>query len=71
MRIKRKYAQHRRDFRAVYECDHCGTQVQGNGYDDENFHRNVIPSMPCPVCKKVADPSTPVTAPDVPAHTVL
>lgn len=71
MRLKTKLGQHRRDFRAVYECDHCGTTVEGRGYDDVNFHQNVIPAMVCPVCKKTADPATPKTAPDVPAHVVL
>lgn len=71
MRIKRKISQYRRDFVALYECDHCGTTVEGRGYDDVNFHQNAIPAMVCPVCKKTADPATPKTAPDVPAHVVL
>ena len=54
MKIKRILSQHRRDFRAIYECEHCEYTEEAPGYDDDNFHRNVIPHMQCPVCKKVS-----------------
>jgi len=54
MRIKRIIEQTRRDFTAEYECEHCGFVHKSYGYDDTNFHKNVIPMMPCPFCKKVA-----------------
>lgn len=54
MRIKEILWQHRRDFQAVYECEHCGATVQGCGYDDANFHQNVIPKMKCQNCGKTA-----------------
>lgn len=54
MRIKRIVDQHRRDFTAEYECEHCGYTYKGSGYDDANFHRNVIPNMKCPKCGKTA-----------------
>jgi len=54
MRIKEITDQHRRDFRAIYECEHCGVTRKGSGYDDDNFHRNVIPAMPCAACGKTA-----------------
>lgn len=54
MRIQKILNQHRRDFVAVYECDHCGFTYEGSGYDDANFHKNVIPNMPCNKCGKVA-----------------
>lgn len=54
MRIKRILSQHRRDFTATYECEHCGHEVEDYGYDDANFHRNVIPKKPCPECGEVA-----------------
>lgn len=54
MRIKTITSQHRRDFRAVYECEHCGAEETKGGYDDANFHQNVIPAMPCKSCGKVA-----------------
>jgi ribosomal protein L37AE/L43A len=54
MRIKQIKSQHRRDFTAIYECESCGDEVEGYGYDDANFHQNVIPSMECRKCGKVA-----------------
>lgn len=54
MRIKEIISQHRRDFRAVYECEHCGAEEHKSGYDDANFHHNVIPSMECKKCGKTA-----------------
>lgn len=55
MRIKQLLSQHRRDFRALYECEFCGDIRQGSGYDDTNFHANVVPSMKCDSCGKSAD----------------
>ena len=52
MKIKEITYQHRRDFQAVYECEGCGHTREGRGYDDENFHVNVIPSMRCAKCGK-------------------
>lgn len=60
MRIKRIIDQHRRDFTAEYECEHCGHTLKANGYDDAYFHRNVIPKMKCGECgKTAADDYTP------------
>ena len=58
MKIKEITYQYRRDFRAIYECEHCG-HVTGEkrGYDDANFHENVIPTMVCPICGKTAPES--------------
>ena len=50
MKIEKIVSQHRRDFRAVYVCEHCGAEKEGYGYDDANFHQNVIPGMKCPNC---------------------
>lgn len=52
MKIKEIIYQYRRDFRAIYVCEGCGYECQGSGYDDTNFHENVIPSMRCPECHK-------------------
>jgi transcription elongation factor Elf1 len=52
MRIKRFVWQYRRDFKAIYECPFCGNAEEGSGYDDEFFHRNVIPKMRCGKCGK-------------------
>lgn len=52
MKIKTITSQHRRDFRATYECEHCGHEHEGGGYDDANYHENIIPAMLCPKCEK-------------------
>lgn len=50
MRIKERLSQYRRDFTALYECEKCGWTKKGYGYDDANFHNNVIPKMKCESC---------------------
>ena len=55
MRIKEKLSQNRRDFTAIYECEHCGETKEAGGYDDGYFHQNVIPKMKCKKCGKIAD----------------
>lgn len=55
MHIKEMISQHRRDFTAIYECEHCKATKKKGGYDDSNFHRNVIPAMECEKCGKKAD----------------
>lgn len=54
MRIKEITSQSRRDFYCVYECEHCGHEQKGSGYDDANFHQNVIPKIKCGKCEKTA-----------------
>ena len=54
MKIQQITNQHRRDFSAVYVCEHCNHMKVGRGYDDDNFHRNVIPKMRCPKCGRTA-----------------
>jgi len=54
MKIKKITYQHRRDFEAVYVCEHCGHEQVGGGYDDANFHENVIPNMSCKNCGKTS-----------------
>ncbi|WP_368640611.1 hypothetical protein ABRZ04_05360 [Castellaniella ginsengisoli] len=69
MKIKSITSQHRRDFTAVYECQHCGHEQKGDGYDDAYFHEKVIPAMKCASCGKSGNEVT--SAPSVPAHAVL
>lgn len=57
MKIKTIKSQSRRDFVAIYECEHCGHEKEGSGYDDSNFHVNVIPSWNCDACGLTADKS--------------
>jgi transcription elongation factor Elf1 len=62
MKIKSIISQDRRDFTAIYECEHCGETKKGYGYDDANFHSNVIPEMKCEKCgKKAASDYRPLT----------
>jgi len=62
MKIKTIKSQSRRDFQAVYECEHCGHTHEGSGYDDANFHNNVIPDMECKQCgKKGSEDYRPLT----------
>jgi transcription elongation factor Elf1 len=55
MKIQKIVSQHRRDFKAIYECEHCGHTEFKGGYDDKNFHENVIPSMKCEECGEKSD----------------
>jgi len=58
MKINYIISQHRRDFTALLECESCGSHEELNdGYDDDNYHRNVIPAMKCKKCGQVAPPS--------------
>ncbi len=55
MKIKEIVYQNRRDFTAVYICEHCGeTDTRSGGYDDAYYHRNVIPKMRCGTCGNTA-----------------
>ena len=54
MKIKKKLSQMRRDFVAIYECEHCGNEEELDGYDDSYFHTEVIPAMKCEKCGKTA-----------------
>lgn len=53
MKIIKINNQNRRDFWADYECESCRTIEKNlSGYDDRNFHDNVIPTMKCKTCGK-------------------
>lgn len=53
MKIKEITSRSRRDFWAIYKCEGCGHETgEKSGYDDRNFHDNVIPSMKCTKCGK-------------------
>lgn len=61
MKIKSIVWQHRRDFSAEMECEHCGhVEMDNSGYDDAYYHNHVIPNMRCSYCgKKAPDDYTP------------
>jgi len=53
MKITKITDQHRRDFTADIECEGCGNKEElGGGYDDRNYHDNVIPARKCSKCGK-------------------
>ncbi len=54
MKIKKIISQHRRDFQAIYICEHCNEEQEKSGYDDSYFHQNVIPNMLCKKCNKIS-----------------
>lgn len=51
MHIQRYTFQLRNDFSAVIQCPHCmfTTELKG-GYNDANYHNNVLPAMKCENC---------------------
>ena len=71
MKIQKILDQSRRDFTAVYECEHCGHTERGSGYDDANFHQNVIPKMKCKQCGKSAPGDYRALATKYPAGAVV
>lgn len=44
--------QHRNDFDGIYECNKCckHTLIK-DGYSDENYFRNVVPTFKCAWCE--------------------
>ena len=71
VKIKKILNQSRRDFTAVYECEHCGKEQEGNGYDDKNFHENVIPKMLCDSCEKTSPPDYRALATQYPENYII
>jgi len=45
-----RLSQSRRDFMALYQCENCGNEEKISGYDDSNFHLNVVPNVKCKKC---------------------
>ena len=71
MKIKKIISQSRRDFIAIYVCEYCGSTEEGSGYDDDNFHRNVIPKIKCNKCGKTAMGTYRPLGTKYPAHAVV
>ena len=71
MEIKKILNQMRRDFFAIYVCEHCGHEKESSGYDDTFFHQNVIPKMKCEKCNKTADEYYRPLATKYPDHVVV
>lgn len=71
MKIKEITSRSRRDFTAIYECEHCGYTHKGYGYDDTNFHQNAIPNRECPRCEKTAVDTSDAHTPLYPADQLV
>lgn len=52
MRIKEITHQGRRDLYGNLECEGCGAVEKFVGYDDRNYHDNVLPARECKSCGK-------------------
>lgn len=53
MKIKEVTWQHRNDFHATLECEHCANEQElRTGYNDVYYHTKVLPSITCKSCKK-------------------
>ncbi len=53
MRIQTVTREHRNDFQATLECEHCThTGTLTGGYHDAFYHGHVIPSIICAGCGK-------------------
>lgn len=51
MKIKQITSEHRNDFTAVMECEHCAAEEKlTTGYHDNYYHTKVIPGMYCGTC---------------------
>ena len=71
MKIKKKLSQNRRDFRAIYVCEHSNCEHESSGYDDNYFHQTVIPDMTCKSCGKKAPKEFVPETPKYPSHLTL
>lgn len=54
MKIKAIKSQNRHDLYGTLECEGCGHEQKFVGYDDDNYHRNVVPTIKCGTCEKSA-----------------
>ncbi len=53
MKIRQYISEHRNDFSAWLQCEHCEAEQKiTSGYHDSNYHTKVIPGMFCKTCGK-------------------
>lgn len=53
MKIQKITFEHRNDFYAILECEHCqATQELKTGYNDGYYHNSVLPAIKCRACRK-------------------
>lgn len=55
MKITSIRSQARRDIYGSMTCEGCGHEQKFVGYDDDNYHRNVVPTITCKSCGKSAN----------------
>lgn len=71
MYIKEIKSQNRRDFTAIYKCEHCDHEESGYGYDDDYFHNTVIPNRQCTKCGEIGNGTKKPLTPKYEAHEVV
>ena len=71
MKIEKILSQHRRDFTALFKCEFCGYEYKSHGYDDDNFHQNVVPAIICKSCGKQSGEDYTPLIPRYPADALL
>ena len=74
MKIDRITNQSRRDLYGFMKCEGCGHEQKFVGYDDDNYHRNVVPAVLCRSCGKSANElgvDVRPLAPKHPPHVVI
>lgn len=70
MFVKERLWQSRFDFGAMLGCEHCDHEVElKTGYDDSNYHVNVIPAMLCKKCGKNRNGTSEINSPIVAVET--
>jgi len=50
VKIKKITDKNKRDFKAIFICEHCGNEEERFGHDDTFFHTKIIPNMQCEKC---------------------
>jgi len=56
MKIQKVLWQERKDFTAIFKCEHCGDTVKGNGVVSAAFLKKALPDMTCEKCGKMGEP---------------
>lgn len=60
MKLEEVTWQNSNDFKGILRCEHCdSTQFMDYGYQDDNFHNNVIPAIVCISCGKRGNKTIP------------
>lgn len=71
MKIKKILYRNRRDFKAIFVCEHCGYEEELWGYDDSYYHNYVLPQMKCGRCGKTASENYKPRTPRYPDTTII